>query len=127
DTFAQRCLAAAPDAPATRVRVGDTEFARPADLAEAVALLAERPDATVIAGCTDWGVEVNLRGTRAPFVVAVDRLPELRTFDVGPSEIEIGAALTLSEAERLLEGGIRLLAQLLAQFRSPHTRQPRTE
>ena len=24
------------------------------------------PDATVVAGCTDWGVEVNLRGTRAP-------------------------------------------------------------
>ena len=27
---------------------------------------------------TDWGVEVNLRGSRAPFVVAVDRLAELR-------------------------------------------------
>ena len=118
DTFAQRCAAPAPAAPATRVRVGDTEFVRPADLAAAVALLAERPDATVIAGCTDWGVEVNLRGTRAAFVVAVDRLPELRTFDVGPSEIELGAALTLSEAERLLEGRIPLLDQLWPQFAS---------
>ena len=118
DTFAQRCATPAPAAPATRVRVGDTEFARPADLAAAVALLAERPDATVIAGCTDWGVEVNLRGTRAPFVVAVDRLPELRTFSVGPSEVELGAALTLSEAERLLEGRIPLLDQLWPQFAS---------
>jgi xanthine dehydrogenase small subunit len=118
DTFAQRCGTPAPAAPATRVRVGDTEFARPADLAAAVALLAERPDATVIAGCTDWGVEVNLRGTRAPFVVAIDRLPELRTFRVGPSEVELGAALTLSEAERLLEGRIPLLDQLWPQFAS---------
>jgi xanthine dehydrogenase small subunit len=118
DTFAQRCATPAPAAPATRVRVGDTEFARPVDLAAAVALLAERPDATVIAGCTDWGVEVNLRGTRAPFVVAVDRLPELRTFSVGPSEVELGAALTLSEAERLLEGRIPLLDQLWPQFAS---------
>ena len=118
DTFAQRCATPAPAAPATRVRVGDTEFARPADLAAAVALLAERPDATVIAGCTDWGVEVNLRGTRAPFVVAIDRLPELRTFSVGPSEVELGAALTLSEAERLLEGRIPLLDQLWPQFAS---------
>jgi len=118
DTFAQRCATPAPAAPATRVRVGDTEFARPADLAAAVALLAERPDATVIAGCTDWGVEVNLRGTRAALVVAVDRLPELRTFSVGPSEIELGAALTLSEAERLLEGRIPLLDQLWPQFAS---------
>src|SRR5262249_28308296 len=100
DTFAKRCTTPAPDAPATKVRVGDAEFVRPADLAEAVALLSERQDATVVAGCTDWGVEVNLRGARAPFVVAVDRLPELRTFNIGSSEIELGAALTLSEAER---------------------------
>ncbi|OBC14219.1 xanthine dehydrogenase small subunit [Mycobacterium sp. 852013-50091_SCH5140682] len=118
DSFAQRCATPAPAAPATRVRVGDAEYVRPADLAEAVALLAERPDATVIAGCTDWGVEVNLRGSRAPFVVAVDRLPELRTFSVGPSEIELGAALTLSEAERWLAGRIPLLDQLWPQFAS---------
>jgi len=118
DTFAKRCATPAPPAPATRVRVGDTEFARPADLAAAVAMLAERPDATVIAGCTDWGVEVNLRGTRAAFVVAIDRLPELRTFSVGPSEVELGAALTLSEAERLLAGRIPLLDQLWPQFAS---------
>ena len=123
DIFARRCGAAAPAAPATRVRVDDSEFVRPADLAAAVALLAERPDATVIAGCTDWGVEVNIRGARAPFVVAVDRLPELRTFEVGKSEVgadrvEIGAALTLSEAERLLDGRIPLLDELWPQFAS---------
>ncbi len=118
DTLARRCGATAPPAPATRVRVGDTEFVRPADLAAAVGLLAERPDATVIAGCTDWGVEVNLRGARAPFVVAVDRLPELRTFHVGADRIEIGAALTLSEAEGLLDGRVPLLGQLMPQFAS---------
>ena len=118
DTFALRCATPAPAAPPTRVRVGDAEFVRPADLAAAVTLLAERPDATVIAGCTDWGVEVNLRGARAPFVVAVDQLPELRTFNVGPFEIELGAALTLSEAERMLDGRIPLLDQLWPQFAS---------
>jgi xanthine dehydrogenase small subunit len=72
----------------------------------------------VIAGCTDWGVEVNLRGTRAPLVVAVDRLPELRTFSVGENRVEIGAALTLSEAERLLDGRVPLLDQVWPQFAS---------
>src|SRR5689334_11286568 len=118
DPFVQRCAPSAPAAPATRVRVGDTEFVRPADLAAAVALLAERPDAAVIAGCTDWGVEVNLRGRRAPFVVAVDRLPELRTFSFGSSSVEIGAALTLSECERLLDGRVPLLDALWPQFAS---------
>jgi xanthine dehydrogenase small subunit len=118
DDLADRCTAAAPAAARTRVRVGEKEFARPADLGEALTLLAERPDATVVAGCTDWGVEVNIRGSRAPFVVAVDRLPELRTFSFGDDSVEIGAALTLSEAERLLDGRVPLLDQLFPQFAS---------
>ncbi len=57
---------------------------RPAgDLAEALGLMAERPDAQLVAGSTDWGVEVNLRGSRPPLTVAIDRLPELREFAVG--------------------------------------------
>jgi len=118
DELATRCGAPAPAVVPTRVRSERAEFARPANLADALALLAEQPAATVIAGCTDWGVEVNLRGTRAPFVVAVDRLPELRTFSVGDTSIEIGAALTLSEAERLLDGRVPLLDQLWPQFAS---------
>jgi xanthine dehydrogenase small subunit len=118
DVLAARCAVAAPAAAKTRVRAEAAEFVRPADLAEALALLAQRPDATVVAGCTDWGVEVNLRGARPPFVLAVDRLPELRTFSVGDDAVEIGAALTLSEAERLLAGRVPLLDQLWPQFAS---------
>jgi xanthine dehydrogenase small subunit len=117
DGLAARCAGPAPAVVATRVRTGEAEFARPADLAEALQLLAGR-EATVIAGCTDWGVEVNLRGARAPFVVAVDRLPELRTISVDDRQIEIGAALTLSEAERLLDGRVPLLDRLWPQFAS---------
>ena len=61
---------------------------------------------------------LNLRGVRAPFVVAVDRLPELRTFAVGSDYIELGAALTLSECERLLDGRVPLLDALWPQFAS---------
>jgi xanthine dehydrogenase small subunit len=118
DAFAARCAGRPPAAVPTRVRTERAEFRRPADLAEALALLAERPDASVIAGCTDWGVEVNLRGKRAPFVVAVDRLPELRTFSFGDDVVEIGAGLTLSEAERALDGRVPLLDALWPQFAS---------
>src|SRR5215211_875143 len=44
DGLAGRCTAAAPAAARTRVSVGETGFARPVDLGEAVTLLAERPD-----------------------------------------------------------------------------------
>ena len=118
DPLAARSGEPAPAALSTQVRLGDVEFVRPASLAEALAVLAERSDATVIAGCTDWGVEVNIRGARASLVVAVDQLPELRAFAVGGDHIEIGAALTLSECERLLAGRIPLLDALWPQFAS---------
>ncbi len=91
---------------------------RPATLAEALRVKRERPGAVVVAGSTDWGVEVNLRGCRADTVVAIDGLPELRTLAIGAKQIEIGAALTLSEIERGLGSKIPLLAQLLPQFAS---------
>jgi xanthine dehydrogenase small subunit len=91
---------------------------RPADLVEALTLIARRPDATVVAGSTDRGVDVNLSGARPPLVVAIDRLPELRTFHVGTDSIEIGAALSLTEVELRLEGRVRLLGELFPQFAS---------
>jgi xanthine dehydrogenase small subunit len=118
DAFAVR-RQAAPPAPAATHLVGDgAEFVRPATLEETLALLVERPHAQVVAGATDWGVEVNLRGSRAPLTVAIDRLPELRDFSFGSDQVRIGAALTLSEVERLLAGRVPLLAQLFPQFAS---------
>jgi len=118
DPLAARTTAPPPPVVATHVEEGGAEFVRPASLADALDLLAERPEAQVVAGSTDWGVEVNLRGVRAPLVVAVDRLPELREFSYGPDQVHLGAALTLSEIERMLEGRVPLLDQMFPQFAS---------
>jgi xanthine dehydrogenase small subunit len=118
DAFAARRAAAAPAARPTELSHDGAEFRRPATLAEALDGLHARPDLTVVAGSTDWGVEVNLRGTRAQSVMAIDRLPELRTFDVRDDVLEIGAALTLTEIERRLGGRVPLLDQLWPQFAS---------
>ncbi|MFD5051459.1 xanthine dehydrogenase small subunit [Streptomyces tendae] len=108
-----------PPAPvATEYRQDDSAFLRRSTLAETLRLLRERPDAVVVAGSTDWGVEVNIRSRRADCVIAVDRLPELRDLRVGSDHIEIGAALTLTEIERRLDGTVPLLAQLFPQFAS---------
>ncbi len=121
DDLVERCSRPAPAPAATRI----PGFARPRDLAEALALLAEHPDATVVAGSTDWGVEANLRGRRASYVVAVDRVPELRGLRTdGP--LEIGAGLTLSEVERALGDTVPLLAQVWPQFASRLVRNSAT-
>jgi len=116
-----------PPAPVpTDVHLGGARFVRPATLSEAVALLHEEPDARALAGGTDWGVDVNLRGARAPLVVAIERLPELRAMAIGDDTIEIGAALTMSELQRGLAGRVPLLAELVPQFASPLIRNRAT-
>ena len=118
DAFAARCAGAAPEPATTQLVEGERSFARPHTLADALRLLHERPDAVPIAGCTDWGVEVNLRGRRADRLVAIERLPELLELRVTDETIEIGAALTLTEIERRLDGRVPLLAELFPQFAS---------
>lgn len=118
DVLAQRREQSPPEPAATEYAQDDSVFLRPGTLAEAVRLLGERPDAVVVAGSTDWGVEVNIRSRRADCVIAVDRLPELRELRVESGHIEIGAAQTLTEIERRLDGGVPLLAELFPQFAS---------
>lgn len=118
DALAARQAEPPPAPRPTRVVTDGAEFVRPETLAEALALLVERPEAQVVAGSTDWGVEVNIRGVRAPLVVAVDRLAELRSLVVAEDHVEIGAALTLTEVERRLAGRIPLLAEVFPQFAS---------
>ena len=125
DTFASRRTATPPAAVPTRLHDAEARFIRPTDLQQALAILAEDPEATVVAGSTDWGVDVNLKGARAGLVVAIDRLEELRGFETVASAtsstsgaLRIGAALTLSEIERRLDAKLPLLAALFPQFAS---------
>lgn len=126
DVLAQRLHAPPPVPTPTRATLHGAELARPASLTEALALWADYPDAVVVAGCTDWGVEVNLRGSRAPFVIAVDRLPELREVRETDDHLEIGAALTLTEVGRALHGAVPLFDRLLPQFASSLVRNSAT-
>jgi xanthine dehydrogenase small subunit len=130
DAFAARRTAPAPAPAATQLNDGEATFLRPATLLEALRMLHDHEDAVVVAGSTDWGVEVNLRGRRAGLVVAVDRLAELRGFSVTDSasggEARIGAGLTLTEVERRLGGRLPLVSALMPQFASPLIRNSAT-
>ncbi|MFI1286375.1 xanthine dehydrogenase small subunit [Streptomyces sp. NPDC020858] len=118
DPLAQRREQSPPQPVATAYTQDDSAFLRPSTLADALRLLRERPEAVVVAGSTDWGVEVNIRSRRAHCVVAVDRLPEMRELRIASDHIEIGAARTLTEIERRLDGSVPLLAELFPQFAS---------
>jgi xanthine dehydrogenase small subunit len=129
DELATRRAAPAPLAPPTRLDDGAARFVRPTSLAEAFTVMADEPEAVVVAGSTDWGVDVNLRGRRAAVLLAVDRLQELRGWTLSDTELRIGAGLTLTELERRLSSSgdpLPLLAALMPQFASPLIRNGAT-
>jgi xanthine dehydrogenase small subunit len=118
DALAQRRSQTPPAPQPTHLRTPDGDFHRPGTLAEALNLLAAHPDAKLLAGGTDWGVEVNLRHARAGVTIVVDRLPELRTLTLTDHFIELGAGLNLSELERRLGDQIPLLRDWFPHFAS---------
>jgi xanthine dehydrogenase small subunit len=118
DPLAARCASDPPTPAVTDLAHDGVRFVRPANLTDAAQYLREHPDTVIVAGCTDWGVEANLRGARASSVLAVDRLPELRALDIDDERVEIGAGLSLTEIERALAGRVPLLDELWPQFAS---------
>jgi xanthine dehydrogenase small subunit len=118
DPFVTRLDADPPAPAATDLTSDGARFVRPTSLDHALDLIARTPEATLVAGSTDLGVELNLHGSRPPVIVAVDRLDELRGLEVGEDRVCLGAALTLTEIERGLGGVVPLLSELLPQFAS---------
>jgi xanthine dehydrogenase small subunit len=121
DPFQARLGEPAPAPVATTTSNEQGRYLRPASLAEALELLAAEPDAQLVAGSTDWGVELNIRHARAALTIGIERIAELREFTAARDHIDIGAALSLSEIEaRLGEGPGRLplLGQMFPQFAS---------
>ena len=126
DALASRLESPGPAAAPVVVDGPTGSYVRPADLDEAIHLLQRHPDAVVVAGSTDWGVEVNLRGARAELVVGVDHLAELRAVTRGADHLEIGAAVTLAELERGIAREVPLLTAVLPLFASPLIRNSAT-
>jgi xanthine dehydrogenase small subunit len=118
DPLAARMAEPAPAAAATTTSSAQGGYVRPAGLRAALELLAACPDARVVAGSTDWGVELNIRHARAALTIGIERLEELREFSFGPDRIELGAGLSLSEIESRLDGRVPLLSDMFPQFAS---------
>lgn len=72
------------------------EFFQPSTWAEALALKAEHPEATPIAGGTDVMVELNLDHGRPAAILDLTRLRELTQWGVDDGMLRVGAGVTYS-------------------------------
>jgi xanthine dehydrogenase small subunit len=107
-------------------RVSALGFSRPATVDECVTVLAAQPEATLIAGSTDLGVEANLRGKRWKHLVSVEAIDELQQFTETDSAITIGAALPLTDIGKRWNDAPVWLAEWLELFASPCIRNRAT-
>jgi CO/xanthine dehydrogenase FAD-binding subunit len=98
----------------------------PGSVADAVAVLAEhRP--VVLAGCTDYMVEVNGRHRRPGDVMSLRRLADVRRWSVAAGVLHLGAAVTFTELMRQpLAGFVPSLSQAARTVGSPQIRNMAT-
>lgn len=118
DPHRARLAREAPSTPPLTYAHASRRFHRPTSLAEAVAILAREPEATVVSGGTDVVVEINQRHTRFAALLALDAIAELRTIEETPTSIVIGAGVPLTTIEEQLHGRVPMLDQLWPLFSS---------
>lgn len=111
--------------PVVRTRKG-SEFVAPASAGEVAAYLAEHPDATLLAGSTEFGLAVNKRHERPPYIVYLGGVAELGRIDTTAAAWTIGAAVPLDRIEPLLAAELPDFAEVLRRFGSPPIRSTAT-
>ncbi len=99
----------------------------PTTLDDALAALAEHPGAHVLAGGTDFMVEVNFGHRRPEDVVALARVDELRRWDIEGETVRLGAGVTCSQLmQPPLAESLPALAQAARTVGSPQIRNAAT-
>jgi len=101
-------------------------FSRPQSVEACLATLAADPEATLIAGGTDLGVECNLKGVRFRHLVSLEAIDELAVFEETDDHIRIGAALPLADLGRRWVMAPLALREWLERFASPLIRHRAT-
>ncbi|WP_312528380.1 xanthine dehydrogenase small subunit [Paracoccus sp. (in: a-proteobacteria)] len=75
----------------------------PADLDDLAQILAQHPKATIVAGATDVGLWVTKMLKPISPAVFIGQLPELKGISVTENDITLGAGVTYSEFEPMIE------------------------
>lgn len=79
-------------------------FYRPATLAAALRMKQSQPQAQWLAGATDLGLEFSRNAQHPKPLIAIDALAELTQFTLTDGQLEIGAAVCLSDLQAALRG-----------------------
>ncbi len=102
------------------------EYWAPARLADLATLRAEHPDARIVAGCTDVGLWVTKQHRDLDKVIYVGNVAELKRIAVGDTHVDVGAAVSLTDAFAEIVRHYPELDELFRRFASPPIRNAGT-
>ncbi|MEY2466578.1 MAG: xanthine dehydrogenase large subunit [Verrucomicrobiota bacterium] len=126
DTFASRLKNFDNDPGAAEYEFAGEKFFRPTSLTELLRLRKENPEARLIAGATELGLDITKRYKKFPTLISVEAVSELKEIKSTATEWHIGAAVTLTEIEDQLGEEFPALGDMLRVFGSRQIRNRAT-
>jgi len=107
-------------------RAAGERFERPTSLDQLFSCLEASPQARLVAGATEIGVELNKTFTRFPALISVEGVEELKAIRSTPSAWHLGAAASLTAIEEALAGEFPSFAKMLSVFAARQIRNRAT-
>ncbi|HEX8897735.1 MAG TPA: xanthine dehydrogenase small subunit, partial [Chthoniobacterales bacterium] len=126
DAFDARLKIAKAKLKAGRYNFAGETFLRPTSLKKLFAAMAGYPDARLIAGATDLGLEITKRFQRFPTLISIEAVAELNEISSTETEWRIAAATTLTKVDDLLGAEFPEIRQMLSVFGSRQIRNRAT-
>ncbi len=126
DDFSQQLEQATGQLNFTAYSAQDQHFYRPTDLQTVLELLQTHPEATLVAGSTDLGLEMSWYRHYYPMIIALEGVTDLLQLVETDTAVTIGAALPLSHIEDHLRGRFPSLDTMLQWFAARQVRNRAT-
>ena len=105
---------------------GQDRYFAPSSLSGLADLLVRHPDATILAGGTDVGLWVTKEYRELPIIIYIGNIGELDYIDETEDRLDIGAAVSLTDAFPVLEKHYPDLFEIMRRFASPPIRNAAT-
>ena len=126
DIFAERLKKSGAKPGAAEYEFAGEKFFRPTSLTELLRLKEKNPDARLIAGATELGLDITKRYQKFPTLISVEAVPELKEINATETEWHIGAAVTLTQIEEKMAEEFPALGDMLRVFGSRQIRNRAT-
>lgn len=104
----------------------DQQFFRPLQLSEVLDFLQQYPDAKLVAGATDLGLEMSHHHQEFPTLISLESVAELQQLKQTSDYVEIGVSIPLSYLEENLKGIFPSLDEMLSKFAARQIRNRAT-